>query len=115
MTEIQPVAQMTNETSEILFMIVETDHLAIFNNIHCKNTFTPITKVLYVSTTREQCIVEFVDTLSTYEKSKYDIKYESLNGTLSANIYDITKQAGWIKGFRLNVLTKTISICECLF
>ena len=104
---------MIEESS--LFMIVVTDHLAIFNNIYCKDKYTPITRVLHVANNRDDCIVVFVDTLSSYPKSKFDIKYIGETDTFCANIYDITKKQGWVTPFRLNVLTKTISVCECDF
>ena len=105
------VNQMIQDNS--LFMIIETDHLAVYKNICDKDKYIPITKVLKVGDNIDDVIVAFLDVLSSYPKNKYDIKYVGTEGVRVANIYDITKHAGWIQPFSLNVLTKTISICEC--
>lgn len=103
--EIRLRSQQRDMIKPIFYVIIEVDHAAIKHNATVKDEYKPITKILYVSTDRDQAKLNHKDLLKHYPESKYKT---TTHGADVFDVIDIEKKPSWTGAYRNNEHIKTI-------
>lgn len=100
-----PANSPINESFVTYYVITEVDYVAVDSNKLNKDDYKAVSKILFVSTNKNEASLKHKDFLSGYPEDKYKV---IVHGSNIFDVIDTEKKYTWLSGYRENRPIKSI-------